>query len=236
MQTDWDNFEKILKRRRSIRRFTQAPIAPEVMQRCFEAAVLAPNSSNTQTWDFHWAKSPEVKSQVVKACLSQSAARTAQELIIVTADPKLWRRSQAPLVQWVKDAKAPNEVLAYYEKLIPFVYRWGFLNIFAPIKWFGANLVGLFRPVPRGPYSRRDVTEIAIKSAALACENLVLAATAQGVASCMMEGFDERRLARILKLRRTTRIVMVIGLGYEGDRGTWGPSFRLPLSEVLHTR
>lgn len=234
MSTELDSLFRILEKRRSIRRYTAEPVPPEMIRKCLEAAVLAPNSSNTQTWDFHWLRSPAAKAEGVRCCLSQSAARTAQELVVVTADPKAWRRSQSALIRWVKDAGAPKTVALYYEKLVPYVYRWGFLNCLAPVKWVAMNAVGLFRPIVRGPYSRRDIQEVAVKSAALAAENFVLAATAQGLQTCMMEGFDDVRLRRLLRLPGSAKIVMVISVGFEAERGTWAPRFRLPLSEVVH--
>lgn len=235
MTTELEQFFALLHRRRSIRRFRPDPFPAEMIRECFKAAVLAPNSSNTQTWDFYWARSPEVKAAVVRACLSQSAARTAQELVVITADPRAWRRSQASLIDWVRRENAPSGVILYYQKLVPFVYRWGFLNSLGLVKWVLATLTGLFRPITRGPYTRRDIQEVAIKSAALAAENFVLAATAQGLQTCMMEGFDELRLRRALKLNRATRVVMVIGIGFEAERGTWAQArSRLPLDEVVH--
>ena len=93
--------------------------------------------------------------------------------------------------------------------------------------------MGLFRPVPRGPYTKRGLQDVAVKSAALASENFVLAITAQGFSSCMMEGFDECRVRSLLKLPMSARVVMVIGVGKETDNGTWGPRFRLPTNQVV---
>ncbi len=229
------NFFEAIEKRRSIRQFKSDEFPSAAVERALEAAILAPNSSNVQTWDFHWFKPQSSrKAEVVKACLSQAAARTASHLVVITADPSLWRRSQGPLLNFLSTLKVPQVVLTYYSKIIPMTYRWGFLNLFAPVKWAVAQGVGLFRPMPRGPHSRRDLQEVAIKSAALASENFVLAITAQGGATCMMEGFDECRLRRILRLKSSARIVMVVGVGYEAERGTWGPRFRLPLSDVLH--
>lgn len=221
------DFFEALKNRRSIRKFTDQSVTKEIMQKSFDAAMLAPNSSNTQTWNFLWVTSNK-KDKLIQACLSQSAARTAKELVVVTADPALWRRSQSYLIEYVRSVKAPQQVIMYYEKLIPVTYRWGFLNSLSPIKWLIANGVGLFRPMPRGPNTRRDLQEVAIKSAALACENFVLALSAQGVSSCMMEGFDESRVKKIFKLKSSERVVMVIAVGYAAENGTWGPQFRIP--------
>ncbi len=228
------DFFEVVNTRRSVRKFTQEVVPDAVIEKALQAAIQAPNSSNTQTWNFYWVQSTEMKKKVVEVCLSQSAARTAQQLLVVTADPQLWKRSQPGLIEWVEKAKAPALVLTYYRRLIPWTYRWGFLNSLGFFKWLTTSIVGLFRPLPRGPYTRRDVQGVAIKSAALACENFVLAMTAQGYATCMMEGFDKNRMHRLLKLRSTECPVMVIGIGREGERATWGPQYRLPLEQVIH--
>jgi nitroreductase len=227
-------FFDAVKRRRSVRRFTTEKVPREAIVKGLEAAILAPNSSNTQTWDFYWVNSPEKKSRLVEGCLSQSAARTACDLVVIVADPKKWKRSQGPLIQWVESVKAPQQVKMYYEKLIPLTYRWGFLNTFGFLRWIGFSIAGLFRPVPRGPNSKAETQLVAVKSAALAAENFVLAMAAQGLATCMMEGFDEFRVKRLLGLGFSARVVMVIGIGYEAEKGTWGPQMRLPYSQVVH--
>ncbi len=228
-----DFFEAVSKRR-SIRKYTEEDVSDSIIEKALDAAILAPNSSNTQTWDFYWVKSEDKKASLIQFCLSQSAARTAKHLIVITADPSNWKRSQKPLVNWVESVKAPKQVILYYQKLIPFTYRWGFLNSWALIKWFMFLLAGTVRPMTRGPNTRRDLQEVAIKSAALAAENFVLAISAQGYSTCMMEGFDEVRVKKLLKLNRSARVVMVISVGRESERGTWGPQFRLPKTDVVH--
>ncbi len=229
------DFFETVRRRRSIRRYTPQPVPTQVIEKALDAALLAPNSSNTQTWNFFWVRSEDKKKQLIHACLNQSAARTAAELIVVTADPTLWRRSQSGLIHWVEKSNAPQAVHSYYKKIVPYVYRWGFLNIFGIIKIIIMNMIGLFRPIIRGPFTKRDMQEVAIKSAALACQNFVLAISAQGYSSCMMEGFDEYRVSRLLKLNWNERVVMVIAVGKETENGTWGTQFRIPRDQVIHT-
>jgi nitroreductase len=227
-------FFEAVERRVSIRQFTKTPVPAEVIERALDAAILAPNSSNMQTWDFYWVRTPEKKAELVRLCLNQAAARTAQELLVVVADPAQWRRSHAPLVKFVEEVNAPRLVQAYYKQLIPVTYRWGFLNLIGLAKWIGVTAAGLVRPMMRGPATRGQLQEVALKSAALAAENFVLAITAQGFSSCMMEGFDEVRVARLLGLSSSARIPMVIGVGESSARGTWGPRFRLPREQVIH--
>ncbi len=228
-----DVFDAI-KKRRSIRKYTEKNVPAEIIRNALELAVLAPNSSNSQTWNFYWVKSPVKKTKLVRACLNQSAARTAAELIVVVASPESWKRSHKELVTFIESVNAPKPVIFYYRKLFPSMYRWGFLNSLGLTKKLVFFVTGLFRPIMRGPGTLRDIQEVCIKSAALASENFVLAITAQGFASCMMEGFDEPRVKKILGLRHSDRVVMVISVGEEADRGTWGPRFRISSDKVIH--
>lgn len=228
-----DLFEAI-KKRRSIRRYTTDKVPDEVIQKALEHAVLAPTSSNAQTWDFYWVKSTEKKAALVKYCLNQSAARTASDLVVVVASPTAWKRSHPELVSFVKSVNAPKSVIIYYEKLFPLMYKWGFLNTLGLFKKLSLFIVGLFRPTMRGPSTLKEIQEVCIKSAALAAENFVLSVVAQGYSTCMMEGFDEHRVKKLLQLKCSDRVVMVISVGREAEHGTWGPRFRIESTKVIH--
>jgi hypothetical protein len=226
------DFFEAVKARRSVRTYTDKAVPAEVIQKALDAALLAPNSSNMQTWGFYWVKSAEKKEALVKACLSQSAARTAQELVVMVAEPSLWRRNQKEMLRTLNENAGPKFALDYYGKLIPFLYGFQFL---APLKWLMFNGMGILRPMARRPWSPRDNAEVSIKSAALASENFMLAITAQGFATCPMEGFDEVRVKRILKLKRSSRVVMVVSVGEaNAEKGIWGPQLRFRREWFVH--
>ena len=225
-------FFEAVRARRSVRKYTTASVPPSVIQAALDAALIAPNSSNMQTWGFYWVKTPQKKKTLIEACLSQGAAKTAQEFVVVTAEPRLWKRNRDEMIQRLKASNAPSFALDYYQKLMPFTYGFQFL---APIKWLIFNGVGIFRPMMRHPWSSKDREIVAIKSAALACENFMLAIAAQGFGSCPMEGFDESRVRRILGLRGSDRVVMVISVGAPDlERGIWGPQVRFDRSWFVH--
>ncbi len=223
---------QVIEKRRSVRQFGNQPVPTEAIERSLKMAVLAPNSSNMQTWDFFWIRSPEPKARVAHACLGQSAAVTASDLVVVTCDVSSWRRSQGPIRQFLHQVHAPAPVQRYYARIVPLIYSAGRLQYLFRRAYFAVT--GLFRPTVRRPAGRRDIEEIAIKSAALAAENFVLAMTAQGYATCMMEGFDENRIRKILGLGRGYRVAMVIAVGEADTQGIWTPRFRLPFDEVVH--
>lgn len=228
------DFFEAVQQRRSIRRFTNTKVPENIINKALDAALLAPNSSNAQTWNFYWVQTESLKTKLVEICLNQSAARTASDLIIVTANPKNWQRSWKPLADFVVQIKAPKAVVFYYQKLFPFMYRWGFLNCIGLPKKLAFSLIGLFKPIVRGPALKSEIQQVCIKSAALAAENFVLAIKAQGFDSCMMEGFDEVRLKKVFKLSCFESVAMVIAVGESTENGTWGPQFRLPKDLVVH--
>ena len=82
---DVENFRKVIESRRSVRKFTKKPIPAEVLDACLDLALLAPNSSNLQPWTFYVVQNPSKKKHLVKACMSQLAAKTASELIVCIA-------------------------------------------------------------------------------------------------------------------------------------------------------
>ena len=155
-------FFEAVQKRRSIRRFTKEKVEPQCIEKALEAALLAPTSSNSQTWDFYWAVQPETKKKLVYYCLNQSAARTASDLIVVTASPSAWKRSYPALVQYALDIKAPQMVIAYYTRLYPMMYRWGFMNSLGLMKKIIYAVTGLFRPITRRPATLRDIQEVCI--------------------------------------------------------------------------
>ena len=231
------DFFDIANKRRSVRKFTDESVPEEVMQKTLDVSVLAANSSNLQPWEFYWVKDSNKKKALVEACFSQSAARTAQELVVAVARIDTWRRNRNFVIDDYRRKKnIPSIVKRYYYNLVPLAYMhdpFGLLGILKKILSFGIGFVGLFRPMPRGPIFRHDVFEIVTKTTALACQNFMMALVAQGYASCPMEGFDEKRVKKILQLGKNTHIVMVLGVGKEDPRGVYGERFRINSNLVI---
>lgn len=223
------DFFEAVKRRRSVRNYSPTPVPEDVIRRAIEAALLAPNSSNMQTWRIYWVRSSDKRQKLIEACMSQGAARTSQELLVFTCNPRHWKVSAPLLLEEAKN-QSRNDLKTYYGKLMPFLYGYRWL---APLKWLGIQAVGLFRPVVREITSSRDLQEVCVKSTALACENFMLAITAQGFDTCPMEGFDSRQVRKALGFSRTETIVMVISVGERTERGIWGERYRVPQELVV---
>ena len=231
---DAEEFVKVVESRRSVRRFTDEPVPEEIVNRCLDLAMLAPNSCNLQPWAFYRIRTPAVRGKIVHACLNQNAARTAQELIAVVARTGTWRaHCEEQITRW-PDPKVPEIIRTFYRRVAPFQYAQGPFSLFGYAKKALYSVVGLARPVPRGPYSHTEMREWAVKSTALAAENLMLAFRAFGYDTCPMEGFDDWRARRALKLPRDATIVMFVAVGKRSDNGIYNSRLRFPREQFIH--
>lgn len=221
-----ENFRKVIESRRSVRKFTKKLIPAEVLDACLDLALLAPNSSNLQPWTFYVVQNPSKKKRLVKACLSQLAAKTAAELIVCIARTDRIDEMAKLNISEFPFPEAPAAVKKYY-KFIPYNYKTGYLNAFGNFKKVAFKVARtLDKQLPVSAFSPADAKLWATKTTALACENLVLALRAYGFDSCMMEGFDEPMVRDILDLNDQQYPVMVIGAGERAKDGVFFPQYR----------
>lgn len=229
-------FDKVIRSRRSVRVYDGSPVPAEVIEKAIDHALLAPNSSNLQPWRFIWVKSAAKKKQLVEACLGQSTARTAAELIIITARTRAWKGVRAQMLQVLEENGAPAGARAYYEKIVPLAYDQGVFGLKGLIKKIIVAVRGVSKPTPRGPSSQADMRVWAHKTVALACENLMLSLRAQGYDTCPMEGFDEARVQKIIgaDLReKGQEICMIISVGKRAENGIFGAQVRMSREQFV---
>ena len=65
-----------------------------------------------------------------------------------------------------------------------------------------------------------------MKTAALGAQNLMLSLRAYGYDSCPMEGYDSKRIKKILRLPSDAVVVMVVAAGKRGKGGIYGERIR----------
>ncbi len=226
--------------RRSVRVYKEEPIDPEKVRACLENAVLAPTSSNLQLWEFYQVTDPDIKDQIVRACMNQPAARTAQQLVVVVARKDKWRSRVRANIAFLEKGfgKKPKSeysqrekfVFSYYTKIMPSLYT-DFLGILGFLKYIGSSIAGIFRPMYR-QVRASDMRIVAHKSAALAAQNFMISMAAIGYDTCPMEGHDSLLVKKALGLPSGSEINMVIGCGIRKPEGVYGPRFRVPFEEV----
>ena len=77
----------------------------------------------------------------------------------------------------------------------------------------------LLSPLSASPKISRDNESFACKNAAFAGLQFMLAATSQGLSTCPMEGFDERRISSSFNIPMENYVVpFVVALGYAEEK------------------
>ena len=225
------DFLELVKKRRSIRKFTNDNVPEEVILKSLKAGTLAANSSNLQPWEFYWVKNKAKKNELVEACFSQNAAKTAQELVVAVSRIDTWKRNRDLIInEYKSNEKLIPVIEKYYNKLVPLQYYYdpfGISTIFKKIILFFFSIIGLFKPIARGPSSKSELFEIVTKTTALACQNIMMYLVSKGYDSCPMEGFDRKRVKKILNLNNKCHVVMVLGIGKRDPKGIYGERFRI---------
>lgn len=65
---------ELIKNRQSVRKYTDKPVEKEKIDKCLEAARLAPSASNSQPWKYIVIDCPELKNKVANATFSKAVS------------------------------------------------------------------------------------------------------------------------------------------------------------------
>lgn len=221
-------FLEAVEARRTIRDFLPEPVPQEVLDRCLDAARLAPSSSNLQPWEFVIMRTPEARAQANRICLDQTSAQTAPLLLAIVAHRDTWKRNRDHILKTFTERCALRKSQGtYYRRIIPLVYTNGPFNVLGWWKPLLGRLVSLFRPMPN-LMPKQDVRMVMHKSTALTAATFMLALRDEGYDSCPMEGFDPWRAKRLLGLGPRSEVCMFLAVGKRSDKGVYWDRILIP--------
>ena len=86
-----ESFYDDVKRRRTVREFSDRPVPREVIEHCLRAAGTAPNGANLQPWHFVAVADPEIKRQI------RAGAEEEEREFYNGKAPQEWLDALAPL-------------------------------------------------------------------------------------------------------------------------------------------
>lgn len=174
------DFQELLQRRFSLRSYSSETVPRELIDRCLEAARLAPSACNSQPWSFHVAADPEKTAALGRAAfrgiygMNSFALKAPVLIAVVTERPR-----------------------------------------------YASILGGLFRGVR---FSLLDV--------GIACAHIALQAAELGLGTCLLGWFDEKAVKRELSLPGSSRIDIMISMGYPLRPGFLPPRTRKSLDGI----
>ena len=151
--------------RQSVRKYSDKKVPRDVLERCVEAARVAPSANNCQPWHFIVVDEPKKVREVAEETFSS----------VVTFN------------KFSINASAMAVVLAEPPNLITQI---------------GGALLKL---------------QFQLMDVGMAVENFCLQAANEGVGTCILGWFHEKKLKNILSIPRRKKIALCIAIGYPAD-------------------
>ena len=173
------NFLELVTKRQSVRRYLDKPVEPEKIERCLEAARLAPSACNSQPWKFVVIDDEELKNKVASA--------TYSNLVSINRF----------------STEAPVLILIISQRPKPFAR-------FA---------------------SRVKNRQLKLIDIGIAAEHFCLQAAEEGIGTCIMGWFAERKVNKLLQIPKSKRVELVISVGYASSEQI-RPKERKPIDEI----
>ena len=207
------DFKKIATERRSVRKYQDKPVAREIIEEIIDLARYAPSATNAQTWQFIVVDNQDRIQEIA------NILRNKLELVVADAENKgLSKRTVFLIRSFAYYAtafeKAPVVIIATAPP-----YKSKFREVLEDLPELGFKI---------------DWDKEAIKSNALACQNIMLAAQAHGLATCPFTGpiiVAGEELATLLELPADYEINMLISLGYPAESPKMPK--RKPLGDII---
>lgn len=231
----WCAFQTVNQNRRAVRDFDGKPIPDEEVEAVLSEALLAPSSSNAQPYVIHWVRDPAMKTAAASACRNQRAACTASTLLVFVSASRFALQTVSLFRAYVESTPDLTEKSrAYHLKQLKTGRM--FLRIAPSVFWAPLHslLTTVFPALTLLPFGPKAVRNWLARSALFAAQTVLLAASARGLDTCPMEGFDARKLARILGLRRGDVIALVVALGRRRPDALLEPRWRRPFDVAVH--
>lgn len=157
---------------------------------------------------------------------NQYRIRDASVIAIFLADLELKDRI-ARIEQLERDA-AMRDANYYNVMPVASTFLTGEGHAATLLKQLATTVLSTQQPMP----TIEPVQAWSYKNASLVAQTYVLAATSHQLATCMMEGFDARRMKQILRIPDRYDVPMVVATGYEYDE-EFKETPRLGLEEVV---
>ena len=208
MLTVWE----AIKTRRSIRRFVPDDVPDEMINQILEAARLSPSGSNSQPWRFLVVRDAEKRKELRRICMNQRFVEEAPVVVIAFVD--LERSMQkARQTRWQEFQTS---------------------DIFESLSGGLGERQLWERMTAAADPPREAVLPSALSNTYIAITQMILMATALGLGTCWLAGFNPAEINPLFGLSDTLVPVAVVPVGYPA--GKIPPQRpRVPFDEILVT-
>jgi nitroreductase len=228
---DLEAFEKIARARRAVRNFKTDPLPEGVLERLLEATRWAPSGYNLQPTHFVVVTDPAIKPALRKACMNQKQITQAPATVLFLGDRRVVKTHFRKMITQENEAGSMHPSYQQtLEKFVPLAFNTGPLGFGWLWKVTLPPMLRVAMPTPELPAIHRRYW--LAKQVSLSAMVFMLAATAAGLGTCPMEGFDESRVKRLLRIPAHMVLVLISPVGYSADAAS--KRSRIPLAHLTH--
>ena len=172
--------------RRATPSFTGEPIPEQDLRRILLAGLSAPSGFNLQPWRFVVVHSPEQRKHLRAACFNQAKVEEASAVIVACGDADGWSTGDVEEMLRIGLANGmPENYADQAKKSIP-QYLTQHPNLEA---WLNRHVM-------------------------IAVTTMMWTAEVMGYDTAPMEGYEQDKVAEVLKLPLSYRVVALLGLGH----------------------
>ncbi len=224
-------FHQLATQRRATRHFRQDAIPEGVIEQLLESAHWAPSGYNLQPTHFVVVTDAAIKQALHPACLSQRQILDAPAVVVFAGDRHVVAHHFDDVL--TSDREAGALTPQYEQKLrevVPLAFDQGPWGLGWLAKALLAPVMRCVKPMPSIPAVQKRYW--LTKQVMLSAMTFMLASQAAGLSTSPMEGFDEGRVRKTLRIPSTYIVPVVIAVGYGVDEPL--VKTRLPLSRLLH--
>jgi nitroreductase len=198
---------KIIKTRRSIRRYKDKYVPDELLEKIIEAGRWSPSGDNGQPWRFIIVRDPETKNALGKIAAEGSGRRFTAEYFTGRMQERF------------EGLKDPDKKERAFRKLTS-----------GEVSSFLANA-----PVIIIVCAKLDVWDVPYDSA-MATQNMLLMARTLGLGSCVVvapvsDMRDDIKVMELLKIPHGYKVIAPLAIGYPDESPN--PRPRLSLEEII---
>ena len=183
------------------------------MPHCSFLAILqrSPSGFNLQPYTVIVVRSDDAKAALADACLGPNAwrVRDAALTFVFAADLESLRRVDA-VVAMEREAGTPEGYLAGLPMQAAAFASGPLPRLASLARSTVIRAASALTPMP----TPQSPTAWAYKQTALAANTLLLGATAHGLATCAMEGFDSDRVGRALDIPCRYEVPIIVSVGH----------------------
>ncbi|WP_027953262.1 nitroreductase family protein [Halobacillus kuroshimensis] len=204
-QLEDTDFLTVAKERRSVRQYDpEFKMEESEIREILETAVLAPSSSNLQSWRFLVIEDQAEKEKLLPIANNQQQIVDASVVVAVLGDREAYKNADQIYSQIAEKGNMPEDVKNMYVNSI-------FDNY--------------------GNFPTERLAKIAHIDGGIVANQLMLAAKAKGYDTVPMGGYDEAQFLEAFNVPENYEAVMLISLG-KGTKAGFQKT-RLPLDEIV---